>query len=55
MSLKTYAAKIFAHRVAKRTAKWVSNPVATQDKVFKQLIKKASETTFGKDHDFCFH
>ncbi len=52
MSLKTYAAKIFAHRVAKRTAKWVTNPIATQDKVFKQLIKKASETTFGKDHAF---
>ena len=52
MSLKTFAAKIFAHRVAKRTAKWVDNPIATQDKVFHQLIKKARETTFGKDHDF---
>lgn len=52
MSLKTFAAKIFAHRVAKRTAKWVDNPIATQDKVFHQLIKKGRKTTFGKDHDF---
>lgn len=52
MSLKTIAAKIFAHRIAKRTAKWVNNPIETQDKVFKSLIVKASDTKFGKDHGF---
>ena len=52
MSLKTIAAKIFAHRIAKRTDKWVSNPIETQEKVFKELIAKGSETKFGKDHNF---
>lgn len=50
MSLKTIAAKIFAHRIAKRTEKWVSNPIETQEKVFKELISKGSTTKFGKDH-----
>ncbi|WP_036150907.1 GH3 family domain-containing protein [Maribacter forsetii] len=52
MSLKTIAAKIFAHRIAKRTAKWVDNPIETQEKVFRSLISKASDTRFGKDHGF---
>jgi len=52
MSLKSIAAKIFAKKVAKRTAQWVNNPIETQEKVFKEIIKKASETNFGKDHDF---
>ncbi len=52
MSLKTIAAKIFAHRIAKRTDRWVSNPIETQEKVFKELIAKGSETKFGKDHNF---
>ncbi|MEP4882425.1 GH3 family domain-containing protein, partial [Maribacter dokdonensis] len=52
MSLKTIAAKIFAHRIAKRTNKWVNNPIETQEKVFKSLIAKGAETKFGKDHNF---
>ena len=52
MSLKTIAAKIFAHRIAKRTDRWVSNPIETQEKVFKELITKGSDTKFGKDHNF---
>ncbi|MDC0008105.1 GH3 auxin-responsive promoter family protein [bacterium] len=52
MSLKSFAAKIFAKRITKKTAKWTNNPIATQEKVFKSLIKKAENTAFGKDHDF---
>jgi hypothetical protein len=52
MSLKTFAAKIFANRIAKRTEKWVNNPIKAQEKVFKQLIKKGRQTKFGKDHSF---
>ncbi|TVZ16164.1 GH3 auxin-responsive promoter family protein [Maribacter sp. MAR_2009_72] len=54
MSIKTFAAKIFAHRIDKRTQKWVQNPIATQEKVFKELIQKAKSTKFGKDHGFGF-
>jgi len=52
MSLKSIAARIFAKVIAKKTAKWVDNPIATQDKVFAKLLSKASATKFGKDHDF---
>ncbi len=52
MSLKSFAAKIFARRVAKKTAHWVNRPIATQERVFKEIIQKASKTQFGKDHDF---
>ena len=36
----------------KKTAKWVAAPVASQQKVFKNLLKTAAYTTFGKDHQF---
>ena len=52
MSLKAFAAKIFAKRVVAKTMKWVNNPHGTQQKVFKELIEKGRETKFGKDHDF---
>lgn len=52
MSLKSVAAKIFAKKVAKKTAQWVKNPIQTQERVFKKIIKKASRTNFGKDHNF---
>ena len=52
MSIKTFAAKIFAHRIAKRTEKWVKNPLATQEKVFKELVLKGLATKFGADHNF---
>ncbi|WP_150452403.1 GH3 family domain-containing protein, partial [Arenibacter lacus] len=52
MSLKSLAAKIFAKVVARKTAKWVENPIATQEKVFASLIGQAKDTVFGKDHNF---
>ncbi|MFN3757513.1 MAG: GH3 auxin-responsive promoter family protein, partial [Flavobacterium sp.] len=36
----------------RRTLKWSQNPVATQEKVFQNLIKPAQNTQFGKDHQF---
>jgi len=52
MSLKAIGAKIFAKRIRKKINKWSSNPLKTQEKVFKQLIETAKHTQFGKDHDF---
>ncbi len=52
MSIKTFAAKIFAKQVHKKTLKWSTKPVETQKKVFQQLIASAKETQFGKDHNF---
>jgi hypothetical protein len=52
MSLKALGAKIFAAIIHKRTQTWADNPVATQQKVFAQLLAAAKETQFGKDHGF---
>lgn len=52
MSLKSFGAKIFAKNIRKKIDKWASKPEATQEKVFQELIDKAKDTKFGKDHDF---
>lgn len=52
MSVKSAAARIFARLVHRKTQKWANNPVAAQQKVFRQLIRQAQATQFGKDHHF---
>jgi phenylacetate-coenzyme A ligase PaaK-like adenylate-forming protein len=52
MSIKSIAAKIFAKKIHKKTLKWASKPVETQQKVFEDLIHLAKNTQFGKDHKF---
>ena len=52
MSLKPFFAKIFAKKIHNQTQKWVNNPLATQQKVFLELINQAKNTKFGKDHNF---
>lgn len=52
MSIKSFAAKLFAARINKKTLQWSSNPLVTQQKVFADLIRQAKETQFGKDHHF---
>ncbi|MEL6484402.1 MAG: GH3 auxin-responsive promoter family protein, partial [Bacteroidota bacterium] len=52
MALKRIAAKIFASVVARKTQKWVNDPINTQRRVFQSLLRAAENTRFGKDHDF---
>ncbi|WBL22391.1 GH3 auxin-responsive promoter family protein [Zunongwangia sp. HRR-M8] len=52
MSLKSFAAKIFAKTVKKKIDVWSSNPIETQQKIFQELISKSKNTEFGKDHHF---
>lgn len=52
MSIKAFAAKIFAKYIQYKTQKWARRPFQTQEKVFWDLIEKAKDTDFGKDHDF---
>ncbi len=52
MSFKSFAARIFAKHIKKKTQKWASNPIEIQKEVFENLISTATSTTFGKDHDF---
>jgi hypothetical protein len=52
MSIKSIIAKILAGKIYKNTRKWADNPVATQQKIFWELIRSAQNTQFGKDHQF---
>lgn len=52
MSLKSILALPFALNVKKRIDKWAANPIATQERVFQNLISTANTTEFGKDHNF---
>lgn len=52
ISLKSALAKPFAKHVYKKIQKWSNNPIETQHNVFKNLIAAATNTEFGKDHDF---
>jgi len=52
MSIKSFAAKLFAKKIYKETKLWSNNPIATQRKVLLQLIQDAKQTQFGIDHHF---
>ncbi|WP_378186050.1 GH3 auxin-responsive promoter family protein [Aquimarina sp. W85] len=52
MSLKSIGAKVFAKYIQRKIDKWSNDPIKTQDKIFKKLIKTAKFTAFGKDHNF---
>ncbi len=50
--MKKIFVKIFARYIRLKETKWINNPIASQDNVFKNLIKTAINTNFGKDHHF---
>lgn len=52
MSIKSFAARIFARSVVGRMRRWMQQPVATQQRVFNELIRSAQNTQFGRDHSF---
>lgn len=52
MGYKSVISKPYCNWIARDTAKWTANAVRDQDKIMKQLVKKARNTQFGKDHQF---
>ncbi|MGA9324603.1 MAG: GH3 auxin-responsive promoter family protein [Salegentibacter sp.] len=52
MSIKSFAAKIFAKYIQHEIHKWSSKPEETQAKVFREIIEAAKNTQFGQDHNF---
>ena len=52
MSIKAWAARLYARKVVSSDARWMSKPLETQEGVFKHLIETAKNTAFGKDHGF---
>ena len=51
-SIKAFAAKLYAARIYNKINRWASNPIETQERVFQSLISDASDTQFGRDHNF---
>src|SRR5690606_25442954 len=52
MNLKVEIAKIFARYISKKEAKWIQNPIQTQNEIFEELVSTGKNTAFGKDHNF---
>ncbi len=52
MSIKTLLSKPIAAWAVKKQHQWAQKPVATQHQVFRQLIRHAQYTLFGRAHHF---
>lgn len=52
MSLKSFAARLFANSEDRKSRKWIREPVKTQQKVFESLLDTSKNTLFGRDHGF---
>ena len=52
MAMKSFFAKIFANIVVMKSQKWMIKPISTQEQCFQQLIFKAKNTRFGREHLF---
>ena len=52
MGLKSFFGVLYACVVKQQNRLWIKNPIKSQEKVFNSLISRASETVFGKEHDF---
>lgn len=50
--IKSFLARLYAKRIARKVYRWASQPHETQERVFQDLISGARHTAFGKDHDF---
>ena len=52
MKFRSSIIKPFAKQIAKNIERWSKLAVESQEKIFLELIQKAKNTAFGKDHDF---
>lgn len=52
MGFRSVLSKPFAAYINSQTRKWAANPADYQQKIFKEIIGRASNTAFGKDHGF---
>ena len=52
LNFKEKLGRIFARLIYLKNKKWINNPIRYQAKTFNYLIRKGSNTSFGKDHFF---
>lgn len=50
MGIRGLLARPFAAYIDRQTRKWALNPIVTQDRVFREIIRGGTPTLFGKDH-----
>ncbi|WP_347157914.1 GH3 auxin-responsive promoter family protein [Pontibacter chitinilyticus] len=52
MGVKALLSKPLAAFVHKKQQSWIENPVEAQQRTFEQILNKAQNTRFGRDHGF---
>ena len=52
MGIKAFLSKPLAAATHRRNKAWMQQPVETQDLIFKQLLSRAANTAFGREHGF---
>jgi len=52
MGVKSFLSIPFANYIVFKNKKWKNNALIYQEKVFENLVIRASKTQFGKDHNF---
>ena len=52
MGIKAFLSKPLAAATHRRNNGWMQQPVATQALIFKQIISRAANTAFGREHGF---
>lgn len=52
LNFKEKLGRIFARLIYLKNKKWIKNPIRYQAKTFDYLVRKGSNTSFGRDHFF---
>ncbi len=52
MGFRSFLSKPFAYYIQSLDRKWIRNAVQSQENILKNLVEKAKNTDFGKDHNF---
>ena len=51
MGIRSFFSSPLASYIVSYNKKWASNPIACQNKIFKNLLENGVKTKFGQDHD----
>lgn len=52
MGIRSILSRPFAAIIHAQTRRWASRPVETQQRVMQEIVRKAANTVFGKEHGF---
>ena len=52
MAFRSFLVRPFAKSIARSIARWSAKALECQEKTMQQIVSKAANTAFGRDHDF---